>query len=131
MAAKYRKVACRIWQDPTFEALSVARKIEVIEAIVRNKPPLGFEEFCGPSFRIREGQPKRRPDLYSADWRRVRLEVIAEQGTVCAYCGCDCSEDPTVDHKVPVSRGGTHCKTNLVVSCRPCNSQKGGMEGWL
>lgn len=31
---------------------------------------------------------------------------------------------PTIDHKVPISRGGTHHADNLVMSCYACNSQK-------
>lgn len=30
----------------------------------------------------------------------------------------------TVDHKVPLSRGGTNWPSNLQLLCRPCNSQK-------
>ena len=30
----------------------------------------------------------------------------------------------TMDHKVPLSRGGTSSKKNLVPCCKDCNSQK-------
>ena len=32
---------------------------------------------------------------------------------------------PTLDHKLPQSKGGTHEIDNLVLCCRSCNSQKG------
>jgi len=35
----------------------------------------------------------------------------------------------TVDHKLPLSRGGTNDLTNLVGACRRCNEARGGAEG--
>lgn len=42
-------------------------------------------------------------------------------GDLCVYCG-----DPadTLDHVVPLTRGGEHSISNLVPACRPCNSSK-------
>ncbi len=31
----------------------------------------------------------------------------------------------TMDHLIPISRGGTSTKGNLVTSCKPCNTKKG------
>lgn len=40
----------------------------------------------------------------------------------CWYCG---SENPdTVDHVIPVSKGGADDLDNLVLSCKRCNSRK-------
>jgi 5-methylcytosine-specific restriction endonuclease McrA len=45
---------------------------------------------------------------------------------VCAYCGGHFAEaDLTVEHIVPVSRGGRHEWTNVVTACRSCNTRKG------
>jgi len=30
-----------------------------------------------------------------------------------------------IDHKVPISEGGRHDLSNLVLACQPCNSRKG------
>lgn len=37
------------------------------------------------------------------------------------YCG---RAGTTLDHVVPIIRGGGHDEDNLVVACRPCNSRK-------
>ena len=37
----------------------------------------------------------------------------------------DPSRSPTLDHKTPQSKGGTHEVSNLVLCCPSCNSQKG------
>lgn len=35
-------------------------------------------------------------------------------------------KDLTLDHVVPVSRGGLKSWTNIVTACRDCNQRKGG-----
>lgn len=42
----------------------------------------------------------------------------------CLYCPIQPAG--TVDHLIPVSRGGNHSIGNLVPACRSCNSRKGG-----
>lgn len=48
---------------------------------------------------------------------------------VCAYCEKNITnkEELTVDHKIPLSRGGTTIESNLVISCYKCNSEKSDM----
>ena len=41
----------------------------------------------------------------------------------CSYCFCYPFE-LTQDHIVPLSKGGTHTRKNIVPSCRSCNSSK-------
>jgi len=43
----------------------------------------------------------------------------------CYYCGQTfAKKDLTMDHIVPLSRGGKSSKGNVVVACQPCNSDK-------
>jgi len=48
--------------------------------------------------------------------------VYERSGHVCIYCGA--TTDLTLDHIVPLVRGGAHSEENLVVACRRCNSSK-------
>lgn len=44
---------------------------------------------------------------------------------VCHYCGKTFAEaELTLDHIVPLSRGGRSTKGNMVVCCLPCNQKK-------
>ena len=44
---------------------------------------------------------------------------------ICHYCGGKFDRDTlTMDHIVPLSRGGKSNKGNIVVSCKTCNSNK-------
>ncbi len=63
----------------------------------------------------------------SSDAKRMFREGIkARDGHKCVYCGS--SENLTVDHVRPKSKGGTDTADNLVTACRPCNQAKGSMH---
>lgn len=57
--------------------------------------------------------------------KRAALKVCNRR---CVYCGTsiECNA-ATLDHVVPVARGGRHEAGNLVVACKACNQLKGGM----
>ena len=43
----------------------------------------------------------------------------------CYYCGGRCApKELTMDHIVPIARGGKSVKGNLVPSCKECNTKK-------
>jgi len=58
---------------------------------------------------------RKRDGLLTEDW----IAVIEKDP--CAYCG---GEGGTIDHVIPLSRGGEHGDTNVVGACRRCNSSK-------
>lgn len=41
----------------------------------------------------------------------------------CSFCGT--KENLSIDHIIPLSRGGSHTVGNMMTLCRPCNSSKG------
>ncbi len=56
----------------------------------------------------------------------------------CAYCGSGMRKKPdpkhpgsaaTVDHILPISRGGRNQWSNLCAACERCNAAKGAMTG--
>jgi 5-methylcytosine-specific restriction endonuclease McrA len=57
------------------------------------------------------------------DWLAICERFTDASGQVCcAYCKQPCS--PTMDHVVPIARGGAHEPSNIVPACGPCNSSK-------
>jgi 5-methylcytosine-specific restriction endonuclease McrA len=52
------------------------------------------------------------------DW----LEIVAAHKNRCHYCRK--RKILTIDHVIPLSKGGKHVKENLVPACRGCNSAK-------
>ena len=58
--------------------------------------------------------------LRNTDWWRAQL-----QRGVCHYCGKNVgAENLTMDHVIPVARGGRSVKSNCVPCCKPCNNAK-------
>lgn len=52
-----------------------------------------------------------------------RQNVFRRDNSRCAYCGS--TQDLTLDHVMPKSRGGKTNWENLLTACRRCNSRKG------
>lgn len=56
----------------------------------------------------------------------LRASVIRRDGLVCGLCGGGVEPDDVhIDHKKPVSRGGTNHPDNLQVTHSKCNLRKG------
>tara|TARA_R100000656_G_C3923035_1_gene123260 strand:+ start:92 stop:808 length:717 start_codon:yes stop_codon:yes gene_type:complete len=52
----------------------------------------------------------------------------AEQKKVCYWCGVKCAKNYHVDHYEPLSKGGKHEASNLVIACGPCNLKKNAKD---
>jgi len=63
---------------------------------------------------------------YDSEWNRVRLSILKRDNFICYRCQKNLEgNDATVDHIIPLSRGGARLdRTNLAACCRSCNSQK-------
>lgn len=68
---------------------------------------------------IKKERSKAR-ELRASQWWKRHLA----RG-VCYYCGKSTpAKELTMDHIVPVSRGGRTTKGNVVTSCKDCNNKK-------
>ena len=67
--------------------------------------------------RRRHGRKAEGAGVSVAEYR----EIVAIFDGACAYCG---EPADTVDHVIPLSRGGQHDPANLVPACRACNFEK-------
>jgi 5-methylcytosine-specific restriction endonuclease McrA len=48
------------------------------------------------------------------------------QGWLCSYCGASLTRfTATMDHIIPLARGGAHDIANIALACRSCNASKG------
>lgn len=67
---------------------------------------------------------------YTSRYRSLARTVVAEHvrlhGHACPGWQVPAHEssDLTVDHIIPLARGGTHDRSNMRVLCRGCNSRK-------
>ena len=53
----------------------------------------------------------------------TKHNIFRRDANTCQYCGS--KKDLTIDHVVPVSKGGKNTWTNMVTACHKCNNKKG------
>jgi len=54
-------------------------------------------------------------------WRKTRAQILSRDNNECQYCGAQAT---TVDHVIPVAKGGTDESSNLAAACNRCNYSK-------
>jgi 5-methylcytosine-specific restriction endonuclease McrA len=91
----------------------------------RDKARLEYQEYK------RNGKERQRVAVQNDRARRLGLvadltvdewlAVIKEHNNRCKYCGGGWTD---MEHVVPVSQGGGTTKSNVVTSCRSCNTRK-------
>lgn len=65
------------------------------------------------------------PGVTKAQWLAVCSAYVDREGLqLCSYCARRCAR-PTIDHVVPISRGGRDAPDNVRPACRRCNASKG------
>jgi 5-methylcytosine-specific restriction enzyme A len=80
---------------------------------------MSYYEFADPEHIKRER--RKAQELRQSSWWKQQIG----RG-LCYHCGQKFSKELlTMDHLVPVARGGKSTKKNCVVSCKECNSEKG------
>lgn len=67
----------------------------------------------------------RRERSKARELRKTRWWQKKTASGTCYYCGVQFAHrDLTMDHLIPLSRGGRSTKDNLVPCCKSCNSKK-------
>ena len=79
-----------------------------------------------------QGDHRQRARRYGATYQHVaRHAIFAADGHRCQICGSKTSgvwpapTSATIDHIVPLARGGHHVPENLQTACLSCNVRKG------
>lgn len=72
------------------------------------------------------GEPSEKKRDFFTD-PELRTQLFERDGWTCKYCGDGVTrENSTLDHVLPVSKGGTNDPENLATCCFICNSIKSG-----
>ncbi len=102
--------------------------------IVCGKPFLtnnNVRKFCSSECRKKNNDALRKAWEFNNKAKKENLltpkdilEIKKERK--CFYCGCELNDsNRTIDHFIPLCRGGANIKENLVASCFGCNNKKG------
>ena len=79
----------------------------------------GWLDINADPVHVKREREKAR-QLRRTDWWRAQLDK-----GICHYCGGKFPRDElTLDHIIPVSRGGRSIKSNCVPCCKQCNNEK-------
>lgn len=71
---------------------------------------------------------KRRSASKSSLTTTELTDWLQSQKKVCYWCGVRCARNYEIDHYTPLSKGGRHETSNLVIACRPCNRRKSARD---
>ncbi|SHK34134.1 HNH endonuclease [Desulfatibacillum alkenivorans DSM 16219] len=84
-----------------------------------HKEFMAFGGFDDGQDALKAEREKAREMRASQWWKRQLAKGV------CHYCGREFKpSDLTMDHLVPVARGGKTTKGNVVCACKECNNQK-------
>jgi 5-methylcytosine-specific restriction endonuclease McrA len=65
-------------------------------------------------------EKSRARELRQSAWWKKKISY-----GICYYCGRKFSpSELTMDHKIPLSKGGNSDKENIVTACKECNNKK-------
>jgi len=93
------------------------RKVAVVESA---HPELVFGPFPQPEV-LRLVRYVKTTFMYTRTPGWTKRGVLKRDAHLCAYCG---ERAATVDHILPISRGGRNTWTNTVAACHTCNARK-------
>jgi len=80
---------------------------------------------------VADGEHLRRERARARELRRSQWWKRQRATGLCHYCGERFAPDLlTMDHVVPIVRGGRSTKGNVVPSCKDCNSKKKHRLAW-
>lgn len=107
---------CSVKRAVSLLMLNVADRVEDADTVLRSPNNI----FPVPSV-IRLNRYVRRPPRQRVAFNRKN--VFRRDEHACQYCGVR-SNDLTLDHVLPRSRGGPTSWANVVACCRRCNARK-------
>lgn len=106
---EYRKKSSKEWYQNNKEHVNEQRKI------IRKINPDAIKN----SEQNRRARHKSAGHLSTVEWR----EILEENNNSCFYCHRN-DVPMEQEHKIPLAKGGKHCRENVVPSCRSCNAEK-------
>lgn len=80
----------------------------------------------GESYRLPKSLMVKKYVKHTPRYTPSRRNIFLRDEYTCRYCGKELGSDElTLDHILPRSKGGRNTWENLACACFPCNSRKG------
>jgi 5-methylcytosine-specific restriction endonuclease McrA len=107
--------ACKKWYDKNAEKMRERSRRAIAQWIKENPDRHRANQ------RNTRARRKKAEGKHSAeDIRRIR----ASQGDCCVYCHIKLNGRGHIDHRQPLSKGGTNWPSNIQITCAKCNIAK-------
>ena len=123
-----RKVAVKLGVQLR-ELDEIGRRLHEVGLVDGALNPVAWDELQQRSdnsaSRVKRYRDARKKAGLPAQWqpsKDLRSAVYARDGNACVYCRSE--SDLTIDHRIPVLRGGSNGLGNLQTACRACNAKK-------
>jgi len=128
----YNKHKCEISERRKLYYKENSERLKEYSSNYRKNNKQKIKEY---NFKYRQTDIRKASQINSESKRRAIIkngcvttdeiyEILNEKR--CYWCGTFFTENfsATIDHYIPLSKGGLHSKDNIVASCMPCNSAK-------
>ncbi len=87
--------------------------------IYRAKPRSNIKH---KSYSVKGSVKRIKTSDYPENWKIIIVEIKNRDGNKCVQC--DSTNKLEVHHILPLSRGGTNSKRNLITLCEGCHSKR-------
>lgn len=126
-SGKIKKVQ-DIEQAQTFYSCNIAmRKVIFNPEKCKGYFPYDTDDYMNDPFCRKDNTRKKLQKMRRKQYTAYERELIYRKGDCkCYLCGKELMlSDMTLDHVVPLSKGGTDCLENIRPCCKECNTWKG------
>jgi len=116
------------------KSYQIANKEKITELRRKNKDKLKeynkiYSQTQARKISSKNYKYKRRSITKQGDATTQQILKLQKNAKVCYWCKCSLKNVKVhIDHYVPLSKGGEHTLSNLVVSCQSCNLTKSAKD---
>ena len=117
----YQTLFCRRWFKTSYEKWLIKELRRIDNNFFKKIDNSAREQ---ERQKVKIANKKHRRSLRKSLTKRKKEQILKRDAYTCHYCG-KMDGDATIDHLIPVTRGGSSKDSNLITACKGCNSDKG------
>lgn len=135
---EYHRQATREWYNKNRDyALQYSAEYKSREDVRERAKELSKARRLANPSKAEHISKERKKRIAQSNDKTITTQFLVEEfekTKKCVYCGCKLNEDnKSLDHLIPLIRGGLHSRSNVIVCCLTCNLKKNdkSFPDWL